>query len=679
VGRLKLQRKTNSENEQQNTFNSSLIEQTANSGSGQALDPELRATLEPQFGHSFADVRVFSDAQADRMARDVDARAFTVGQNVFFRDALYDPESAQGMHLLAHELTHTIQQQGARLGENLEVDASDSNWETEAQAAGHTVLGMPSASPISISHTANAQVSRWPWDDETPEKKPGMLDSIGDLASSAAQAVGGGAVAAYDGYQKATNFKALQKGDPKLADESKGQLGEGFIRGGINGEIDAVEKLSAANNQKMVDDSKGHWYEGLAQGAAWMNNTSAQVTGGVLKGVGDIGFGLANGIAHPIDAAGGLLGITEHDLPMVGSMLKAGHGLADLGLDAAGVHYEGQGQYGKNFGELGNHLFNPLQQIEDDQKFNTNLVQGIVDPDHKGLQGLKDKPVETVTRALTNIAPIVLGGAEAAGAGEAAGGVRPPGIVEPAPPTLRSPFLPEGVPAPKPFNPVIPEVTPGIVDPLAPTLRSPALPPDIIPGPATLPSPGVTPPPTIRQPVPTQPGLGPIELAPDTIPNPNTLPGVGPKTIPGVAPEAPRLPELAPDTVRVPEFAPDTIPDPKTIPGVGPERLGTKPSPISELDPAFDSIRNEPSSDGGRGNLGPKTADGDALKAKPDSNAPVSDLDSPISPRKPPPTPTVEELLDGLLKDTREPQVHNPILGTEPTIEELLRGLRGSK
>jgi Domain of unknown function (DUF4157) len=677
VERLKLQRKTNSDHEQNNTFNSSLIEPVSDSASGQTLDPTLRATLEPQFGHSFADVRVFSDAQADRMARDVNARAFTVGQDMFFRDGEYNPESAQGRHLLAHELTHTIQQQGAHLGENFEIAASDSKWESEAQIAGQAVLGVPSVSPISISQSTAAQVSRWPWDDEKPEKKPGLLDSIGDVASSAAQAVGGAAVSVYDGYQKATDFKALQKGDPKLADESKGQWGEGFIRGGINGEINALEKGAAAGNQKMVDESKGHWYEGLAQSAAWMNNTSAQVTGGVLKGVGDIGFGLVNGIAHPIDAAGGLLGIAEHNLPMVGSVLKAGHGLADLGLDAAGVHYEGQGQYGSNFGELGNHLFNPLQQMEDDQKFNTNLVQGIVDPDRKGLQGLKDKPVETVTRALTNIAPIVLGGAEAAGAGESAGTVRPT-VVEPAPPTLRSPFLPEGVPAPKPFNPAIPDVTPGVVDPLAPTVRSPALPPEIVPGPATQPSPGVTPPATIRQPTPTQPGLGPIDLPPDTIPNPKTLPGVGPKTIPGVAPEAPRLPELAPDTVRVPDLAPDTIPDPKTIPGIGPEGLGTKPSPISELDPAFDSIRNEPSPGGGRGNLGPRTADSKILKAKPDSNAPVSDLDSPITPRQPPPTPTVEELLDGL-GDARKPQVHNPVLETEPTIEELLRGLRGSK
>ncbi len=156
--RLKLQRKTNSDHENENTFNSSLIEQTANSGSGQALDPEVRATLEPQFGHSFADVRVFSDAQADRMARDVDAAAFTVGQNVFFRDALYDPESVQGMHLLTHELTHTIQQRGAKHdGKALKISQAGESSEIEADTASNNVMAGQS---VQVQGSNDAAIQR---------------------------------------------------------------------------------------------------------------------------------------------------------------------------------------------------------------------------------------------------------------------------------------------------------------------------------------------------------------------------------------------------------------------------------------------------------------------------------------------------------------------------------------
>jgi Zn-dependent peptidase ImmA (M78 family) len=85
-------------------------------------------------------VRVFSDAQADRMARDVNARAFTVGQDMFFRNNEYNPESMQGRHLLAHELTHTIQQRGTQPGENLRISQPDDVGEHEADTAAHHVL-----------------------------------------------------------------------------------------------------------------------------------------------------------------------------------------------------------------------------------------------------------------------------------------------------------------------------------------------------------------------------------------------------------------------------------------------------------------------------------------------------------------------------------------------------------
>jgi Domain of unknown function (DUF4157) len=157
VERLKLQRKTNSDHEQENTFNASLIEQAASNGSGQALDPAVRATLEPQFGHSFADVRVFSDAQADRMARDVNATAFTVGQDMFFRAGEYNPESMQGRHLLAHELTHTIQQRGARPSKNLEISTPGESQESEANLIADAAM---SGQAVEVGLTSGAMISR---------------------------------------------------------------------------------------------------------------------------------------------------------------------------------------------------------------------------------------------------------------------------------------------------------------------------------------------------------------------------------------------------------------------------------------------------------------------------------------------------------------------------------------
>lgn len=77
---------------------------------GQPLDSAARAFMEPRFGHDFSRVRVHTDAMAAQSARDVNALAYTVGQNLVFDRGQYEPGTEAGKRLLAHELTHVIQQ-----------------------------------------------------------------------------------------------------------------------------------------------------------------------------------------------------------------------------------------------------------------------------------------------------------------------------------------------------------------------------------------------------------------------------------------------------------------------------------------------------------------------------------------------------------------------------------------
>ena len=79
-------------------------------GSGSALDPRTRYGMESAFGADFGGVRVHTDAQADTLNRSLNARAFTTGKDIFFRKGEYSPGSSGGQELLAHELTHTVQQ-----------------------------------------------------------------------------------------------------------------------------------------------------------------------------------------------------------------------------------------------------------------------------------------------------------------------------------------------------------------------------------------------------------------------------------------------------------------------------------------------------------------------------------------------------------------------------------------
>src|SRR5262249_52769363 len=94
-----------------------------------------------RFGHDFSTVRVHSDEQAARAADAIDASAFTLGSSIWFGRGMYRPNTAFGRRLLAHELTHTIQQRG-RLGaqRNLRVGAASDAAEVAADRAAEAVL-----------------------------------------------------------------------------------------------------------------------------------------------------------------------------------------------------------------------------------------------------------------------------------------------------------------------------------------------------------------------------------------------------------------------------------------------------------------------------------------------------------------------------------------------------------
>jgi hypothetical protein len=88
---------------------SQLIDSVLGSN-GQLLDPETRAFMEPRFGQDFSHVRIHTGSRADESARAVQAKAYTLGNHVVFADGQYQPHTSSGRHLLAHELTHTLQQ-----------------------------------------------------------------------------------------------------------------------------------------------------------------------------------------------------------------------------------------------------------------------------------------------------------------------------------------------------------------------------------------------------------------------------------------------------------------------------------------------------------------------------------------------------------------------------------------
>ncbi|HEY9737029.1 MAG TPA: DUF4157 domain-containing protein, partial [Trichocoleus sp.] len=81
-------------------------------GGGQPLPNATRDFMESRFGNDFSGVRVHTNAESVQMNQSLQAQAFTHGNDIYFNSGKYNPESSRGKRLLAHELTHTIQQTG---------------------------------------------------------------------------------------------------------------------------------------------------------------------------------------------------------------------------------------------------------------------------------------------------------------------------------------------------------------------------------------------------------------------------------------------------------------------------------------------------------------------------------------------------------------------------------------
>jgi hypothetical protein len=100
-------------------------------GGGRPLEPAVRSDMESRLGHDFGDVRVHADGQAGESASSVGAHAYTVGNEVVFQPSSYAPDTVDGQRMLAHELTHVVQQRSG------------------------PVDGSPTAGGVSVSHPSD--------------------------------------------------------------------------------------------------------------------------------------------------------------------------------------------------------------------------------------------------------------------------------------------------------------------------------------------------------------------------------------------------------------------------------------------------------------------------------------------------------------------------------------------
>jgi len=133
----------------------------ASRGGGQPLNPALGTALGRQFGTDFGAVRVHDDGVAAALSDRLQAKAFTVGRDVYFNRGRYQPQTPEGRHLLAHELTHVVQQEGQG-GERVQRDVEEGSgeatqWPQQAEQAEQTDVDSGSGEAVEQKAGCNAE------------------------------------------------------------------------------------------------------------------------------------------------------------------------------------------------------------------------------------------------------------------------------------------------------------------------------------------------------------------------------------------------------------------------------------------------------------------------------------------------------------------------------------------
>ena len=152
----------------------SPVKDVVGSGGGAPLDRDTRSFMESRLGADFSDVRVHTDSKASASAKSVQAHAYTVGNDLVFQSDKYEPQSESGQRMLAHELTHVVQQRsgpvaGTPAPGGIKISDPSDSFEQAAESSASRVMSTVAAPAA----TATAQTSVQRQEDE--EEVQGMF------------------------------------------------------------------------------------------------------------------------------------------------------------------------------------------------------------------------------------------------------------------------------------------------------------------------------------------------------------------------------------------------------------------------------------------------------------------------------------------------------------------------
>lgn len=186
-------------------------------GGGSAMDGSTRASMENAFGADFSGVRIHTGSESTKINRSLGAEAFTVGNDVFFSGNSYDPSSRTGQHLLAHELTHTVQQGSSSAVESAQrTPAADISTDTEGSLRRWAIgpnLDLGRITSIRALGTQGQQtyIATDSSGDEILLKKANIPMNVTKLATLVHESVSPGTVVDSQAVDAANNTRLKQK------------------------------------------------------------------------------------------------------------------------------------------------------------------------------------------------------------------------------------------------------------------------------------------------------------------------------------------------------------------------------------------------------------------------------------------------------------------------------------
>lgn len=131
-------------------------------GSGQALDGTVQKQMTQSMGQDFSGVRVHTGSESHQLNEQLNAKAFTTGSDIFFREGAYNPQSSSGQELIAHELTHVVQQSSGAVGGGggaMRVNAPGDRFEQEADAVSKSVTNSAAAPAVQRATPEEEQIA----------------------------------------------------------------------------------------------------------------------------------------------------------------------------------------------------------------------------------------------------------------------------------------------------------------------------------------------------------------------------------------------------------------------------------------------------------------------------------------------------------------------------------------